>query len=285
MIRFRNPVLLAAALATFQWAWAVSQTEAATLIASDTTSGELVQLDPQTGAKKVIGPFNNNGDNVIADLAWDSKRGILYGSSTLTNFLYKINPVTGAATRVGSLLLPTLAHGLEYDTVHDVLYASSSGGPFSSPNLSALYRINPVSAQSTRVGQYTTANWSLSDLAFDPVHDVMYATSSFEDPARGLYTINVQTAALTHVGSFSPPQTSLGSALAFDSVLGMFASNTHSTPEADDDLYRVNPLTGAATLIGPTGTGNALGMTFIPEPATALAVGFMVVRVSSRLRR
>jgi len=79
------------------------------------------------------------------------------------------------------------------------------------------------------------------------------------------------------VGPFNAGSNGIGEGLAYDAALGMYVTDTHLSGAVDDQLFKVNPATGAATLIGAINGGNALGLTFIPEPAAAtlmLGLGF-----------
>jgi len=59
--------------------------------------------------------------------------------------------------------------------------------------------------------------------------------------------------------------------VAFNRDNGLMYMVDNST----DNLYTINLLTGAATLIGSTGSGNLLGLVYIPvpEPASVALLG------------
>jgi DNA-binding beta-propeller fold protein YncE len=257
---------------------------ASVLIGSDAIFGSysrLVQIDPSTGAKTIIGALN---DPVVGDLAWDPNHHVLYGSSTVTGQLLRIDPSTAAVTPVGSYVNAALGHSLAYDPVHDVLYGTSHLNQ-------SLYSINPATGAATLVGPlWDPGGLDIDGLAYDATRQVMFAATvgftSAGHPPAGLYTLNLQTAAATYVGPFGAGSTSFAQALAFDPALGLVANDTHGADfNFDNELYLINAATGSATLLGPIGKGNVLGLAFIPEPSTALLTGVLLaLRVSKRAR-
>jgi hypothetical protein len=277
----RSRTTLAAATFVCGWTLLSSVSLAAVLIGSDSVSGSysrLVQIDSFTGAKTVIGALS---DPVVGGLAWDPNHHVLYGSSTGTDRLVRIDPSTAAVTSVGSYGSAGGMHGLEYDAVHDVLYGTSSLNR-------SLYSIDTTTGAATLIGAYWDAGGlAIDGLAYDAEQQVMYgATSGFSSvghPPAGLYTLNLQTGAAAYVGPFGAGSSSFAQGLAFDPAVGLFATDTHGADFTfDNQLYQINPTTGSATLVGPMGKGNVLGMAFIPEPSTALLTGILVSLVTLR---
>jgi sugar lactone lactonase YvrE len=72
--------------------------------------------------------------------------------------------------------------------------------------------------------------------------------------------MNLATGAVTLVGPLSGPTNP--NSLAFDPDIGVLYLVDNST----DSLYSLNMATGAATLIGSTGTGNLLGLAYLNGP-------------------
>ncbi|MCG8492183.1 MAG: VPLPA-CTERM sorting domain-containing protein [Sneathiellales bacterium] len=83
---------------------------------------------------------------------------------------------------------------------------------------------------------------ALTDVAYDQ-NGNLYGISF-----SGLYSININTGAATHVGNFG--STSGMNALTFDS-----AGNAYGASNSNSNLYSVNVATGAATSLGAIGGG------------------------------
>jgi hypothetical protein len=230
------------------------------LLAADAANARLLRLDPGSGAFTVIGPL---GVSTVASLAYDSSRGILYATSTQTHQLLRIDPTTGATTVIGPLGA-TLMHGLEYNPSDDTLYGVAPTGP---GPIATLYRVNPATGAATVIANVsTTGNFNL---AYDSTVGVMYAAEIF---SQNLYKLNLSTGAVTLIGSFGAPGMpfpQVGCGMAFDPVLGLFATDNTGIAGQANLLYKINTATGAATLVGITATANLLGLAFVPAPCYA----------------
>lgn len=124
-----------------------------------------------------------------------------------------------------------------------------------------IFTIDPETGATTLVGPALAVG--LAGLAYDPVNDVLYATSYFTDQ---LLTIDRTTGQSTVVGALNLTLESTGSGLAFDSL------NERLYLVEDNVLNIVNTTTGAAT---PVGTGGALdlsGLAYDPVNDTLYAV-------------
>ena len=142
--------------------------------------------------------------------------------------------------------------GLAYDPNNDVLYGMHLAND-------ALYSINTSTGAATFIGDSGTDN--LPGLAYDPNNNILYATSGATDK---LYTLNISTGAKTEVGALGVNVSNNG--LAYDWDSDVLYLNDDST----DALYTVNVGTGAATLVGANGVNGIIGLTYIPEPSSAL---------------
>ncbi len=237
-------------------ATAAAHAQSPMLLAADGQNNRLLRLDPATAAFTVIGPLSVS---TVASLAYDSAHNILYATSTQTHQLLRINPATGATTVIGPLGT-FLMHGLEYNPADDTLYGvARPSGP-----TAVLYRINTTTGSATSIANLSTNG--IYNIAFDTSVGVMYAA---EILSQNLYTLNLATGALTLVGPFGIPGTpfvQIGMGMAFDPVLGLFATDNTGLQNQANLLYHINTSTGAATLVGITAVANLLGLAFVPSP-------------------
>ncbi len=249
---------------------AAGSASASILIGSDAEADMLVSIDPATGVRTPIGPLS---DPIVAGLAYDSTHDILYASSTSTGAgrnLLRVDYTTGAVAVIGPMGQGGM-HGIEYNPNRGVLYGVTNGYS------SKVWTLDITTGAATAVGTYsaTPSAW-LAGLAYDYVNDVMYASDVLN---YRLFRVDMDTGAITLVGPFNGPTGSkIGGGLAWDPQWGLLATDTHADGAYNDDLYRIDPATGQATLIGSMGSGNMLGLAFVPGPggAAILAIGAMV---------
>ena len=69
------------------------------LYGTDTSTDELITIDPASGASTVVGAL---GFGAVQGLAFDPNSNTLYGTDTSTDQLITIDPASGAGTAVGS---------------------------------------------------------------------------------------------------------------------------------------------------------------------------------------
>ncbi|MBL8990700.1 MAG: hypothetical protein JNJ48_03870 [Phycisphaerae bacterium] len=217
------------------------------LIAVD-SSRALYEINMTTGAKTAIGTVSSNA-GTTGGLAYDCSSGRIYLTSTSTDSLYTLDLATGTATLVGAydVSVPTIVmHGIEWDSSTGTLYTASSHN-------TGLYSVNTTTGAATLIG--TAGLTSFLNLVHDSRNNVMYATSSGTD---SFYVIDRSTGAVTLVGPLSGPTNPNGLAYNRDNdTIYMVDNNT-------DNLYTINRQTGQATVVGSTGTGNLLGLVYIP---------------------
>lgn len=150
-------------------------------------------------------------------------------------------------------------------------------------NSSMLLKVVP-GGSITPVGTSTGSNpQGLRGLAYDNVHDILYATDYYEG-SPNLYTLNTATGAATLVGSLGLPPASAGGniPLAYDDVHQvLYAAN-----DVTSTLMSLNVVTGQATTIGPTG-GVPIGSLAwsVPEPSGCCALVPLAGILGWRLRR
>lgn len=109
---------------------------------------------------------------------------------------------------------------------------------------SSLYRINPNTGTSTRIGNVGAVVNAL----------VSSSTGTLYAAGCGLYSLDVATGQGTLVGSFSGYCS--GGDLAFDGSGALYMSTN------TDQLVRVNPGTGSASLIGSIGFSGVFGLAY-----------------------
>lgn len=206
--------------------------------------GSLYVLDPYTGAATLIGPTGLNG---VPGLAINSS-GEIWGTERSSGSLYRIDATTGQAffqttTDIGFL------DAIAFDG-SDVLY----GVGFDPPDYE-LRTINTSTGVTTPVGPTGDV---FAGLAFHPVTGVLYGSTGGFQPNNpdGIAKIDKSTGATTFLGT-----TGFGSAtpdICFDTSANLFG--VKGGGQSTNNLILVNQLTGAGTLVGPTGVPGFSGM-------------------------
>ena len=141
-------------------------------------------VDPRTGRAAIFG--DRFGEYLrMMGLAF-GRDGTLYGSSPITQSLYRIDLPTGRPTRIG-------AFGV--NGIMD-LAVDGAGGLWANTQ-TAIYRVNPTTGEATLAARVTGAAM-LMGITFD-TQDRLYATSYEADSM--LYRIDVASGAATMVGN------------------------------------------------------------------------------------
>ncbi|MGE3171744.1 MAG: hypothetical protein AB7O97_03900 [Planctomycetota bacterium] len=225
---------------------------AQSLISVETTNSRAVsRVDRATGVKTVYAAMSTNISTCGA-LAHDWINNVLYAASTSNDSLYTFDANTGEATLIGAFGDTTIVmHGMEFDSSTGTLYGVSG-----STN-NNLYTLDVNTGAETLVG--STGLSSFTNLCYDVLHDVMYATNSGSD---SWYSIDRITGAATLIGALNGPTNPNG--LAYDLATDTIYLADNST----DSLYTIDRVTGNATLIGSMGSGNVLGLVIIPPTGT-----------------
>ncbi|MFQ5864131.1 MAG: choice-of-anchor D domain-containing protein [bacterium] len=210
--------------------------------------GNLLRIDPATGAATVIGA---TGLSAVPGLAIDSN-GRIFGAEASTGKLYRIDAATGAATFATNPGLSFL-DGIAFDK-NDNLYGVDVNRD--------LYKINPTTGAATLIGN---TGENISGLAFDPTTGTLWASAGGWNAVvkDGIYTINKNTGAATLVG-----KTGLGGGtpdLLCDKYGNLWA--VKGGGRGPNKLIRINKSTGAGTVIGSTGVPSVSGLAFglIPD--------------------
>lgn len=230
-------------------------------------ASDLYVLSTDTAAATLLAPIDATG--IVGGLAYSSS-GELFGTTTDTDQLYKIRPVTGQARLVGAVGTIDLAHGLAFDDRSGSLYAT-----FGEDGQNNLFRVDPATADATLVGgivpDFGRGLSSVSALDFHPTIGELYGGFGGPGSFGALITIDTQTAMGTLVG-LSHRLTGI----AFHPESGvLYGVDNGSLSTVNSSLYTIDLNTGAASLIGEIPLSNTLGLEFVqvvPEPATLQAV-------------
>lgn len=229
-------------------------------------AGGLFQVDMTDGSVSLLGQIGQ-GTQTLAFTTSGTLFSTRQGPPPILNQVNQ-NPV--GITAIGTLT-PAPANFIEgdiaYDTATNTFYAVFTG---TSPNL---LQIDPATGATTDLGDILIGGQAISTvvnvdaLAFRQgqlyliIPDGVAApNASFND---SLLRIDIATRQLTNIGplGFDLPDGAAG--MTYDSITDSFYLVAGSSA-IDSNLYRVNPVTGAATLIGNTGIRDMSGLTFGP---------------------
>lgn len=245
------------------------------------TGGEIFTVDSVTGQASVLYSYNNIqgfGDIAVSD---GGDVYVTYAVNYTFDKLAKVNMADGSFDWVVDLGGSNdQVNALEF--VNGTLYGITGGGIAS--NL-IQFTLNGASTTGANLGSVGVMGInSDGDLVLDPVSGDILATFWDGRPQTGatfLDSIALGTPPVTTGG----PNLSTGSnyvgvaGLAFDSNGTLFAGSYY-----DQQLYTVNPITGAATAswdISSTISGGITGLS-VPEPTT---LGLLALGGLALLRR
>jgi len=209
--------------------------------------GRLYQIDVNTQTVALIG---NTGFDRLGGIAFNAS-GTLYGvsgGSSAQGTLLTIDPNTGVATVIGPISDPNLGvDGLRFNS-QGVLYGSA----YDTINgVGVLVTIDPSNANIlSSLTLMGSGNSFAAGIAFDPT-DVLYgsrgnAAGRLED----IDLVNQVTGEMTPIGPME--------AVISDIVFAADGTLYGSSPTGD--LYSINPVTGAKTLLFNTGINNLAGL-------------------------
>jgi hypothetical protein len=254
------------------------------LFGTDASGGDLITIDPTTGAGTIVGPM---GVGPVPSLAVDPITGIMYaGGGAGLPFLYTVNSTTGAATLVGDTGLGLAAIGALDFRADGTLFAAvniAGNGGTGSDHLATIDKLTGVA---TVIGPFGTCTGvvvpsegdgsctieGMEAIAFSPGGVLFGAvTAHGAAGAPGLYTIDTTTGAATFVApildsSDEPPSGGIAS-LQF-TCGGILYGGTASPlsaivaqPSGDGgNLVTIDPTTGLFVTIGnAVPSGQSLG--------------------------
>jgi len=220
------------------------------------TVSSLGTLDSKTGFVTPVGDFFGNISASITEIEWSPSGKTLYATTGGGDFsIYTVDARSGEiltkAPLTGAFTTGTI-NGLEFDPSGTLLgtYAASAGAP------STLVSIVPATGVMTTIG--LTGVGPIGGIAFHPITGVLYGVTSGSSIAE-LVTILPSSGAATSVGfTFGIYGTVEMSSLEFD-MEGQLISGGD-----DGNLYEINTITGAATLVGPLGVTKVSGLSMRP---------------------
>lgn len=221
----------------------------------------LIRIDTSTRIATVIGPI---GFSAVGGLAFGND-GTLYGITTTSDAILKINLATGAGQSIGTVGAPvTFSTGLGNDPVGDLLYGTTTQGVGFS---SLLVTYSKTTGKATPVGDTKTS--AVVGLGFDAAGQLWGVDGGGGN--EELIRINKSTAATVVVGA---------KGLAAYSGIGCFDIGPSGTFWAVNStgsayqLVKINPTTGAPTLVGTLlGVTASGGMTGLASLRSAQVVG------------
>jgi len=238
--------------------------------------GSILTLDQSTGAGTLVGIPSTLG---ITGLAFDSL-GNLYASTIKGGVtLEKINPDNGL--QISSIALSIGIGDLAFQPGTDVLFGTSQAG--------LLYTINVSTGAETLIGDTGTSK--SGGLAFAP-DGTLYLTGLDPSPTAtttfALHTLNIATGAIV---TSVPLSDIFYDCLAIRPSDGVLFANGAGPgfSGAGDQIFNLNPITGAETLVGSTNISKVSDLAFqaVPEPGTwsLLSAGAIALMLYARRRQ
>ena len=230
-----------------------------------TTGGEgLIEINRLTGAATLIGLYGSGIAGIDA-LAVDPASGTLFGTSRFaTALLFEIDRVSGLASLVcplsedGSGLPPGAPiAGLAFDEATGELFGSLGQGD------GRVIEIDLATCVFSYCGDATPAGGSVSDIVVmpcPPPQEIVVTNPNSALGGNGI--VNVCTVPFTKRDLGVSGTSNLGG-IDESPLTGRLCASGGLTDGGN--IYDIDPCTGAATLIGPSGFQAVPGLTFGPD--------------------
>ena len=256
-----------------------------TLFGGDGFPGNLLTVNPATGATAIVGA---TGLQRLTSLAVDPTTGIMYAAihpGGGNPDLFIVNPINGALTFVGNLGLGagTSAPSLDFRSDGQLFASVNLGGPQTGG--SDLATVNKNTGLATVLGAFGVAG--MEGIAFALDGTLFGGTNNGAQGTGELYTINTSTGLASFVANIlnaagAPHPGGVGS-LQFACDGTLFAGTARGSAIGFADLITINPITGQFSVVGQSLVGSSLaalafsqvcqtpiGGTLVPIDTTAL---------------
>ena len=213
---------------------------------------KLVRIDVGAGTVTNIGNFGVPAADAIAI----SPQGKLYTvtqgwpTNGVNPQLASVDLATGVATPFGVNLNPEIFMGIGFSPEGTLYGVNADSG---TPNQNSLYQFDLTTGAATKVG-VTGGCGDIMDLAWHP-DGTMYGAAW-----DSLYRINPQTGQASLVTKLQGLTSVMG--LAIDDHGNFYVSEIVTNAP----LWRVDPVTGAATAVAGVSLSSPHGLEFIPAP-------------------
>lgn len=213
-----------------------------------TDGANLYLIDTASGAASLIGP-HGPVEFAIGALAF-ADNGALYGISlTDAAQLYQIDVTTGAASAIGPLGIGFIFEGgLTFDTAGRLIGVDQGDDA-----TATTFEINTATGAAAIIGPPGGQARDINGLTRDGA--VVYG---IDRPSNSLGRLDVATGSYTQIGLTGAAIGDTGG-LAFDEATGAL----YATFAADGGFYKIDPATGAATLIAVNRVD--YGLAFAPQ--------------------
>ena len=213
-----------------------------------TDGANLYLIDTATGAASLIGP-HGPVEFAIGALAF-ADSGVLYGISlTEAAQLYQIHVTSGAASAIGPLGIGFIFEGgLTFDAAGRLIGVDQGDDA-----RATTFEIDTATGAATIIGPPGGQARDINGLTRDGA--VVYG---IDRPSNSLGRLDVATGSYAQIGLTGATIGDTGG-LAFDQATGAL----YATFAADGGFYRIDPATGAATLIAVNRVD--FGLAFAPQ--------------------
>ncbi|MEO5559542.1 MAG: hypothetical protein ABIO49_06965 [Dokdonella sp.] len=214
--------------------------------------------------------------------------GSLYAIAGATKFLLKIDPAGGLAEVIGDLGLRGSGSG-QFDALDLGMTADCDGNLWmSSGVLKQLWKVDAKNGATTLIG---STGHPIAGLVYRA--GTLYGSGSRDD--HGFYRVDQRTGIAALIGTFGPsaPSELNSVSMSFDdqgvlwAVLNYVPPNTGSVTPDWSDLARIDPATGAMTVLGPITGPESLrqagmkGFTLTPSQCASVAASAAATPVGS----